>query len=195
MARGFHVGLAVLLACSCGLWAQGRAAREVARPEAPGKAAPGSRKAAPNGGVPKKVPPLRLAPPAGPIERLLAMSPEQRDRILEKMPPFRQAQLRKRFEQFDRRPPAERARLLRMWQKMENLTPERRQLLTRQMQAFNELPEERRAPVRRAFNQLSRMTPEARAERLGSDAFRNRFSAIELQMISDIAANYPFPDR
>jgi hypothetical protein len=153
------------------------------------------KKAAPKGEMKKGLGPNRLNAPNGAIERLLAMPPEQRDRVLEKLPPAQQANFRRRFEQFDRRPPEERARLLKLWERMESLTPERREVLTRQMQAFNAVADERRLVLRRALNQLSRLTPEERAERLASPPFKRRFSATELQMLSDLAENYPFPAR
>jgi len=173
-----EVGLMILLAASPAISAQ--------------DLRPGG---SPNGGVPKKAPANRLNTPNGAIERLLAMSPEQRERVLEKLPAGQQAQLRKRFEQFDKRPPEERARLLKAWARLESLSPEKRELLTRQMQAFNAVADERRLVLRRALNQLSRLTPEERAARLESAPFKRRFSAPELQMLSDLAENYPFPGR
>jgi hypothetical protein len=142
--------------------------------------------------MPKNGP--RLNAP-GEVERLFAMSPEQRERILEKLPMARQTALRKRFAQFDQRPPEERARLLQMWKKMESLSPEKREILTRQMQAFNALPDDRRVVMRRALNNLSKMSPEDREKRLGDEQFRNRFSAAELQMLSDLAENYPLQGK
>jgi hypothetical protein len=149
----------------------------------------------PKPAIPPKAGAGRLSAPNGAVERLLAMSPEQRERVLEKLPPSQQDKLRKRFEQFDARPPEEKARLLGMWKKLESMPPEKRELLTRQMQAFNALPDDRRVVLRRALNQLGRLSPEDREARLASESFRGGFSAPELQMLTDLAQNYPFPDR
>jgi hypothetical protein len=154
------------------------------------------------GGVPKmgrKAEDLKKGPrigmPNGNVERLLAMPPEQRDRVLEKLPAAQQNNLRRRFEQFDRRPPEERARLLEMWKHLESLPPERREVLTRQLQAFNALPDERRKVLGPALNQLRRLGAEEREARLKDEAFRARFSEDELRMMSDIAENYPLPGK
>ena len=128
------------------------------------------------------------------FERMLAMPSEQRERLLEKLPPGQQNNLRKRFAQFDSLPPEEKARRLEMWRRLESLSPEKREVLTRQMQAFNALPEEQRVLMRRAINNLSRMDPEERQLRLESRAFQSRFSPAERQMISDLAG-YPLPGR
>jgi hypothetical protein len=136
-----------------------------------------------------------LGTPNGNVERLLAMPPEQRDRVLEKLPQNQQNALRKRFEQFDQRPPEERARLLEMWKHLESLSPEKRELLTQQMQVFNALPEERRRVLGPALNRLRRLGPEERDALLKRDAFRGRFSENELKMMTDIAENYPLPGK
>ena len=112
-----------------GAWgARARPARRL-RPPAPRKAAPGGRRGVAKGEIPKKAPgPNRLNAPNGAVERLLAMPPEQRDRVLEKLPPAQQENLRRRFEQFDRRPPEERARLLNQWKRLQSLPPEKREV-------------------------------------------------------------------
>jgi hypothetical protein len=183
MKRVLQLGLVLLLAGAFGLPAQDLR---------PGGA---SKKGLPKAEMKKGALPNRLNAPNGAVERLLAMSPEQRERVLEKLPPTQQENLRRRFEQFDKRPPEERARLLKAWERLESLTPERREVLTRQMQAFNAVADERRLILRRALNQLGRLTPEERAERLASQPFKRRFSAAELQMLSDLADNYPFVGR
>lgn len=137
----------------------------------------------------------RLNAPAGNIERLLAMPSEQRERVLEKLPPAQQENLRRRFEQFDQRPPAEKARLLEMWKHFETLSPEKRDLLTHQMQAFNALPEDRRKELAPAMMRLRRASPEERQKLLENENFRSRFSEGELKMMSDIAENYPLPEN
>ena len=183
MKRVLQLGMVLLLVGASAL--SGQALR-------PG----GAPKNGPPRGEMKKGPaPNRLNAPNGAFERLLAMPPEQRERVLEKLPPAQQENLRRRFEQFDSRPPEERARLLRAWERLQSLTPERREILTRQMQAFNAVADERRLVLRRALNQLGRLSPEERAERLASESFKRRFSAAELQMLSDLAEDYPFPAK
>lgn len=153
-----------------------------------------------NKGAPKslkKIEAFKKGPGAGKMtpeifERMLAMPPEQRERLLEKFPPKQQDNLRNRLAQFDSLPPEEKARRLEMLRRFESLSPEKRDVLARQMQAFNALPDEQRIPMRRALNQLSRMDPEQRLLRLGSPAFRGRFSPAQLQMLSDLAG-YPLP--
>ena len=83
--------------------------RNVARPGGAVKPpAAGNPQAPKNGGAP------RLGNPGNPVERLMAMPPEKREQVLEKLPPQQQANLRQRLERYDQLPPAERARLNQM---------------------------------------------------------------------------------
>jgi hypothetical protein len=137
----------------------------------------------------------RLGAPGNPVERLMAMSPEQRERVLEKLPASQQANLRQRLERFDKLPPAERARLNQMWSTFNNLPPETQAVVTRQMQAFNALPDERRQALAPVLQRLRRMPEDERHALLGSEEFKSKFSVSEWQMLSDISQNFPLPVR
>jgi len=134
-------------------------------------------------------------PLANPVQRLMAMPPEQRERVLEKLPPQQQANLRQRLDEFDKLPPQERARRLQLLQSFSSLPPEKQQVLARQLPAFNALPEDRRKLLRGELVQLWRMPEADRQARLNSDALKSQYSPSELQMLSDISQNYPNPAR
>jgi hypothetical protein len=142
-------------------------------------------------GTPHKL----FLPPVGTLERLLRMSPEQRERVLEKLPAAKRDELRSRFERFNRRPFAERSRLIALWRYVESLPSGRRELLLHQIEVFNALDEARRVPLLRALNELRRMDPQSRQERLASSALTSRFSSSELKMLADISEIYPFLAR
>ena len=108
MKSAIQFGWVLLLGAASAAFAQ---PKPTLRPAAPKGLPKGEalKKGGP-GGAPLNV-------PNGDVERLLAMPPEQRDRILEKLPPGKQANLRKRFEQFDKLPPEERAWRLELWKR------------------------------------------------------------------------------
>lgn len=164
--------------------------RDPLRPRAASKS-PGPRNAdaVKGGGAP------RFGAPGNPVERLMAMPPEKREQILERLPPQQQANLRQRLERFDKLPAAQRARLNQMWSRFNSLPPETQVIVTRQMQAFNNLPEARREELKPVLQRLRRMPEERRNARLNGPALKNRFSAAELQMLADISQNYPLPGR
>ena len=164
--------------------------RNVARPGAAPKSPAAKNPAAPNVGGAQ-----RLANPGNPVERLMAMPPEKREQVLEKLPPQQQANLRQRLDRYDKLPPAQRARVNQMWTTFNSLSPEKQAGVSRQMQSFNSLPEARREELKPVLQRLRVMPADKRDALLNSDAFKNRFSASELQMLSDISQNYPIPGR
>src|ERR1700678_1710141 len=85
------------------------------KPPPPPKPAPAAKpaaKAPPNnpGGAPKGA--GKIPNPDNPVDRLLRMTPEQRERALEKLPAQQQAAIRKWLENFDKQPQAQRERRL-----------------------------------------------------------------------------------
>src|SRR5947207_1729094 len=172
MFRLVQSGGVLLLAAGLGICGQSGNAKAprpapLARPAADGRGGPGR-------GVPK-----RLGNPGNLVERLIAMPPEKREQVLEKLPPGQQANLRNRLEKFDRLPPEERARRLEMLKSFEGLPPEKQDLLDRQLRAFNALPEERRQELGFVLQRLRRLPEGERQVRLNSPALKRRFSASE----------------
>jgi hypothetical protein len=198
MKRRCHaVGMMLLMASAaiCGQPARPKAAkappppRNVVRPGA-AKSPAGKTPVAPKAGGA-----TRVGNPGNPVERLMAMPPEKREQVLERLPPQQQANLRERLDRYDKLPAAERARLNQMWNTFNSLPPEKQAIVTRQMQAFNSLPDARREDLKPVLQRLRRMPADRRDELLNSQAFKDRFSAPEWQMLADISQNYPLPGR
>jgi hypothetical protein len=181
MPRTYRIAALILLSGPA-LWAQKRAAEP--RPEP-------SPRAADNGNGQKPVP--KLANPTTDFQVLMRMTPEQRERALEKFPPARQAAIRERLQKFDALSKQEQERRLQLGEIFAGLPPENQDLVRRQIQAANQLPDDRRRMVLNQFQRLRRMSEEGRQRVLDSPQFRNRFSPAEQQMISDLSRNLPVP--
>jgi hypothetical protein len=209
MPRTFHIVATLMLAAAPGLYAQKGAKPPKAAPPPPppprvnskpgnprpnGQPKPGAQ-SNPGGRGPAAGGPKLANPMANPVLRMMAMPPEQRERILEKLPPQRQAEIRQNLEKFDQLPAPEKARRLQNLQRFANLPPEKQQILERQLPAFNSLPEERRTALAKEIGPLSRMPDSERQAKLNSEDFKGRFSPSEIQMLSDISQNYPFPGK
>ena len=137
----------------------------------------------------------KLNNPALPVQRLLQMTPEQRERLLSKMPLQQQERIRERLETLDRLPPAEKERRLQQLEMLSRLPPAEQNALRRHIQAFNNLPEDRRRVLRREIVQLHGMSGEERRARLAGEEFHNSYSPEEREMLSDLSQNYPFVPR
>jgi uncharacterized protein DUF3106 len=150
---------------------------------------------APNnaGGVPKGG--AKMANPDNPLDRLLKMTPEQRELAIEKLPPQQQVNIRKRLANFDSKPQAEKDRELQKLNELWSLPPDKHVLVAQQVNAFNALSPERRVAVRQAYANLSQMTPDQRAERLARPQFKSRFTPEELQILTVLPQYYPIPPK
>ncbi len=149
----------------------------------------------PAGGVPKGVGKLPPPPDNNPADWLRTMTPEQRERVIEKFLPQQQVNIRKRLANFDNLPDAQKQRQLQRYDEFQALPPDKQQLVRQQMNAFNALPDDRRAAVKAAYVRLSNSTPDDRANILARPQFRSRFSSEELQMLSVLPEYYPLEKK
>ena len=120
------------------------------------------------------------------LDRLERMSPQERRRVLEKLPPARRQHLEQRLERYDAMPPAQRERMRRQLSWFRKLPPERQEETRRLFRRFNELPEGRRREVRRAVRMFGQLDENRRKLRMDSPAFRNRFNPEEQKMVRDL---------
>src|ERR1017187_77354 len=197
MSRAPQFGAVLCLAMASSLWAQKgpkpkpapppRA--EAVRPNAPPKSAlkQGNGLLKAGGG--------RILNPGSPVLRMMAMPPERREQMLERLPPQQQARLRQALENFDRLPPAERSRQFGILNMYANLPPDRQATLTRQIQLFNQLPDDRIAAMRPELLKLHRMPESERSERIASEEFKSKFTPAERQMLAEISPYFPFSLR
>ena len=129
----------------------------------------------------------RLLNPASPAARLMLATPEQRERLLTRFAPQRQAQIRQQLAWFDSLPRAQQEVQIRRLERFAALAPAERAVARQQMQALNRLPLDRRQAVRRALANLANLAPNLRARRMNNPAFRARFSPEELKIMQDLA--------
>ena len=160
-----------------------------ARPNAPPKSALKQGNGIPKAGG------GRILNPGNPVLRMMAMPPERREQMLEKLPPQQQVRLRQALDNFDKLPPAERSRQLGILNMYANLPPEKQAALTKQIQLFNHLPDDRITVVRPELVKLHRMSESQRSDRIASEEFRSKFTPAEQQMLAEVSPYFPFSVR
>lgn len=131
----------------------------------------------------------RPMPRPGPIERLNRMTPEQRQRALNRLPADRRARVEQRLERLNAMPPAARERLSHEYEEFQKLPPEKQQAVRKAFRDLNHLPEDRRPVIRREAMRLRNATLEDRAKRLDSEEFRHDFNEDEQRVIRDLSEN------
>lgn len=138
---------------------------------------------------------LPLAPPQNltMLDRLERMSPEERQRLLQKLPPERRQRIEERLRKYESLTAEQRQRLREQFERFQQLPPERQQALRQLYQRFSQLPEDRRRAVRRGVWELQMLEPARRPIRMDRPWFRNRYSPEELQMIQELLEVAPIP--
>ena len=116
----------------------------------------------------------KMAPlPAPQLQRLMNMTPEQRERALSRLGPEQRQQVEQRLNQFQKQ--------------FERLPPEQQEALQQRYQTFSKLPQERRTAIREELQELRTLPPAQRAERLNSEDEKQKFSGDELGILRGVA--------
>jgi hypothetical protein len=113
---------------------------------------------------------VRKAPkgiPGPAVQRLLNMTPAERERALARLPPDRRAQIEQRLNRLAQLPPEQRAELQQRYQ------------------AFQSLPRDRQDAVRLELQSLRALPPRLRQRRLSSPGFQREYSPEEQRLLRE----------
>jgi hypothetical protein len=146
------------------------------------------------GGTPKGVHLMGL-PGENPLQRLLLVSPEQRELAIEKLPAGEQTRAHRIFDDFDRRNAVQKQEYLRTLNRFWSLPDDKQTLVRERRTALNQLPDERREILLAEWRQLSRLPDDERRALIASDVFKHKYSSEEQQILSDLSEYYPAQGR
>jgi hypothetical protein len=201
MSRTLKIAAALFVGLVPG-WSSDQTTKEPAKPPVKNPpavvkpAVPGAKVANPKKGVgvgvAKKGVQLRQIPNAQ-IQRFLRMSPQERDIAIDKLPIPQQENLRKMLERFDAQPPEERERQLKLFELLSKLPKEQQDLINQRIREMNQLAPDRRGPIQRAYWMLSDQSEDERRTTMNDPAFKERFTPMEQQIITDLVKYYPNP--
>jgi hypothetical protein len=136
--------------------------------------------------APGKRPPAKRPPAI--VERWNRLTPEERQRMLQRLPPGRREQLESRLERYNNLPKDEKEQLGQRFQAFQQLPSGKQEQARRLFRRFTALPEERRPVVREEFDNLRSMTDGDRRARINSEEFRNKYTLAEQQLLQDFSA-------
>ena len=186
MNRMLQIGSVLLLVGIGASYGKGRQAKNAPPPKSAPVKPPGNR-----GGVARKEPipkgAARLLNPASVAARLFRMSPEERDRVIERLPERARDNARRQLAWFDRLPKEQQDMQLRRLDRFAQLTPEKRAEVMGMMVEVNHLPPPRAGAVRQALYRLQQMNDAQREKVLARPEFQARFSPEELRVIKGLA--------
>ena len=122
-----------------------------------------------------------------PIEEFMRMSPEEREKALQKLPADRQEKVRQQLQRYDQMPPERKAQLQRLWQ----LPPDKQQKVRSSMRDFSELPQDRREAMRQQLRTMGTMSSDQRKDYLNSPEFKQQYSPDEREIMKNMSEILP----
>jgi len=138
-------------------------------------------------------PPKAEKTPAGktPIDEFQTMSPQDRQKALDRMPPGQRKKLEERLQKFNELPAEQQRTLKTMYNRLHELPPGRQDAVRKSINQFSEQPEERRQVIRQELKGIGELPQQDRAARLKSPEFRSKFSGKEQNIIRDMSELLP----
>ena len=121
----------------------------------------------------------------------MSMSPEQRQKWLDTLPPERRQNIDRRLSEYQKIPTPQRRLLNTQLQMLQSLPPQRQNQVKRSINQFKLIPEERRQQMTQELKQMSGMTDEDRRAYMNTEEFRNKYSPTEQQIMSNISEITP----
>jgi hypothetical protein len=120
------------------------------------------------------------------LERLRRMTPAQRQRFLNNVPPERRRVLEQRLREVDRMSPEQRRLAARSLANFQNLPEERRMRVRRLYNVLLNMPQERQELLRLEVRGFDEMEHSERKARMESDEFRDKYSPMERRWLAEL---------
>ncbi len=126
-----------------------------------------------------------------PIDEFMRMSPAERQKALNRLPPEQRKKLQERLERFNQLPRGQQQTLRNMYDRLNQLPPERQQAVRKSLNQFSQQPADRRQAMRQELRSMAPLEAQDREVRMASPEFRERFSEKEQGIIRDMSGLLP----
>jgi hypothetical protein len=142
---------------------------------------------------PKPPRPEKPAKPAKttPIDEFQTMSPQERQKALERMPPAQRQKLEERLQKFNELPAEQQRTLKNMYTRLHELPSGRQDAVRKSMNQFFEQSPERRQAMREELKGISALPEQDRVARMASPEFRSKFNGKEQGIVRDMSELLP----
>lgn len=120
------------------------------------------------------------------LERWNEMSPEERQKRLERLPPERRRQIEERLAEYRSMTPDQREQLRMRVETFSLLSPEKQAQARRLFHRFTLLPQERQQPLRDEFQRLRDVSEAERRARMSSEDFRKSYTPHERRLLFEL---------
>lgn len=132
-----------------------------------------------------------VKPSKTPIDEFERMTPEERQRALDRLPPQQRKQLQERLQKFNQLPPEQQQNLRNMYTRLNQLPPEQQGKVREAINKFSQEPPGRQQAMREELRNLATLPQEDRQSRLSSPEFKSKFSGKEQQIVRQMSDLLP----
>ena len=129
--------------------------------------------------------------PQTPIDEFETMSPEQRQRVLNRLPREQREKLRERLQKFNELPAEQQQALKNLYNRLHQLPPERQEAVRGAVGRFSEQSPQRQRAMREELQNMANLSEQERQARIGSSEFRKKFNRKEQGIVRDMAPLLP----
>lgn len=126
-----------------------------------------------------------------PIDEFMRMSPEERQKALNRLPPAQRRRLEERLKRFNELSPERQQELKSMYNRLNQLPPEQQQVVRRSLNQFSQQPADRKQAIRDELKSIAPLSAEEREARLASPDFREKFTDKEQGIVRDMSQLLP----
>jgi hypothetical protein len=126
-----------------------------------------------------------------PIEEFETMSPAERQKVLDRLPPDQRQKLQERLDRFNQLPPERQQALKNLYNRLHQLPPERQNAVRQSINKFSQMPPERQQAIRGELTTLANMSPEDRKKHVSTPQFRQNFNKKEQEIVRDMSEVLP----
>ena len=126
-----------------------------------------------------------------PIEEFETMSPEQRQKALNRLPPEQRQKLQERLDRFNQLPPERQQALKNLYNRLHELPPERQNAVRQSINKFAQIAPERQQAIRGELTNMANMPPEERRTYVSTPEFRQKFNKKEQEIVRDMSEVLP----
>jgi hypothetical protein len=152
----------------------------------------GGMTGAPRGGVPARPSvPGNKREPQTPIDEFETMSPEERQKALNRLPPEQREKLQERLQRFNELPAEQQQALKNLYNRLHQLPPERQAAVRTAVGRFSEQSPQRQQAMREELQNMANLSDQERQGRMGSSEFRKKFNRKEQGIVRDMAPLLP----
>jgi len=129
--------------------------------------------------------------PVREIQKLQHMSPEERQRVLQSLPPERRKKVEERLEQYSKMSPQEQQRLKQDLEMFQQLPPERQNAVRKLYSDFQKFPPDRQKAIKKEFKKLRSMREAERKSVMSSEEFQKKYNRSEQDFLNQMVGGAP----